>query len=395
MAKRKRRFSSGNPNVRIAKESVDRYKSNLKKLSDKASAEFEEYMLSHHDIKDQIAYAHALIEKYGEASSELACEMYEALADLSNVVLPAAEPARVASYGEVARAIYGERARTRDAKAISSTAGRFVKLASLDTMMKNALRDGAEWAWIPSGDTCPFCLMLASRGWTRASEDAIVNGHADHIHNNCDCTYVVRHSKDVSIEGYDPDALYDEYINAGDTPSERINALRRQHYAANKKYINMQKRAAYARRQTGGKETGGHHYIEKPDWTINDVKAAKAYERYSRVDTSRTIAENTGFSQEQIQQVRSHVFFKKHDLYDGRGRFEPNYDMAVAWKRLEDGNYLPRDITLLQHELLESNLERKYNLTAAEAHSRATAQYNWYGQLMVETKGGGEKDGLL
>ncbi len=81
------------------------------------------------------------------------------------------------------------------------------KLASADTLAKNALRDGAEWAWIPSGDTCPFCLMLASQGWVKASKKALKNGHCKHIHANCDCTYAVRFSHDTDVAGYDPDKL--------------------------------------------------------------------------------------------------------------------------------------------------------------------------------------------
>lgn len=69
--------------------------------------------------------------------------------------------------------------------------------------------------------------------------------------------------------------------------------------------------------------------------------------------------------------------------------------MAVAWKRLQEGNYLPRDITLLNHELLESYIEKEYNLSAREAHNKAQETYNWAKQLMEETEGKGEEDDLL
>ncbi|MBR4692904.1 MAG: hypothetical protein IKP17_09110 [Oscillospiraceae bacterium] len=38
---------------------------------------------------------------------------------------------------------------------------------------------------MPSGDTCAFCITLASRGWQKAGREAIKGGHAEHIHNNC------------------------------------------------------------------------------------------------------------------------------------------------------------------------------------------------------------------
>lgn len=233
---------------KIKTRSWKKYTDSLKKLSDKASSELKEYILAGHTEQEILDYAYSLVTKYGEASAELACVMYEALAEYSGAAVAAAEPATVASYGEVAAQIRGTMLRTRDAATISSSAGRLVKLASVDTMQRNALRDGAEWAWIPSGDSCAYCIMLASRGWVKASKEAIKNGHAEHVHNNCDCTYCVRFSDDVSVEGYDPNALYEEYIDAGDTKWDRINSLRRKYYAEHADEINAQKRAAYARR---------------------------------------------------------------------------------------------------------------------------------------------------
>lgn len=233
----------------IKTKSWKKYTDALRRLSDTASDELKQYIIEGHTEQEIVEFAYALIQRYGEASAELACLMYEALAEYSGVMV-VAEPAELATYGETAKAVRGTMLRTTDAATIASaSAGRFVKLASVDTMAKNALRDGAEWAWIPQGDNCAFCIMLASRGWTKASEKAIKNGHAEHVHTNCDCTYCVRHKPDVSVEGYDPDALYDEYINAGDTKWERINALRRQQYAENADAINAQKREAYARRK--------------------------------------------------------------------------------------------------------------------------------------------------
>lgn len=236
-------------NYQIKSKSWKRYTDNLKKLSDTASKKLTEYILEGHSEQETLDYAYALVQKYGEASAELTCIMYEALAEYSGAMVEAAEPAAVATYGEVAKQIQGTMLRTKDAATISASAGRLVKLAGVDTMQRNALRDGAEWAWIPQGDTCAYCIMLASRGWVKASEKAIKNGHAEHVHANCDCTYCVRFNDKVSVEGYDPEGLYSEYIGAGNTKWERINGLRRQQYAEHADEINAQKRAAYARRK--------------------------------------------------------------------------------------------------------------------------------------------------
>ena len=193
------------------------------------------------DSQKLIDVAYGLVTKYGEGSAALASEMYDALAELQGAHVPAAEPAETAEYGEVARMVNATKTSTPQLK---SGVSRLVKRAGADTMLKNALRDGAEFAWVPNGDTCAFCMTLASRGWQRASKKAIKNGHAEHIHANCDCTYAIRFDPEVNVEGYDPDAYLKAYRDAGSD----VNELRRIHYAENRERINAQKRAAYAAR---------------------------------------------------------------------------------------------------------------------------------------------------
>jgi uncharacterized protein VirK/YbjX len=51
------------------------------------------------------------------------------------------------------------------------------------------------------------------------------------------------------VEGYRPQEYLDMYQDAdGNTPTQRINAMRREFYAENKEVINAQKRSAYAKR---------------------------------------------------------------------------------------------------------------------------------------------------
>lgn len=236
----------------VSRRAWNKYIADLRKISDKAADEVEKYIKTHSimspaEMQRFIEYAYALATKYGEAAGALACEMYDALAALSGATVPPAVPAQTATYGDITKAVYGTY--KMNPEITSSAIGRQVKLVGVDTMQQNALRDGAEWSWIPSGDTCAFCLTLASRGWQRASKNAIRNGHAEHVHANCDCTYAVRFSDNLDVEGYDPGKYLDMYNNAdGSTPQARINALRREFYAKNKEIINEQKRSAYAKR---------------------------------------------------------------------------------------------------------------------------------------------------
>lgn len=236
--------------MRITQKAWDNYVKLLRKFSDRATNEMKAYLVTQDTLYSEgnitlyqyrenlIRYAYALATKYGEGAGAAACEMYDAVSALENANVPPALPARTATYGEVAKAVLGT-LKTGNDEIVSSAVGRQVKMVGVDTMMQNALRDGAEWAWIPRGDTCAFCLTLASRGWQKASKNAIKNGHAEHIHANCDCTYAVRFSDNVDVEGYDPELYrkmyYDAPLEDGQAPNakNRVNAMRRQFYKEN------------------------------------------------------------------------------------------------------------------------------------------------------------------
>lgn len=244
----------------ISRKAWNAYLARLRLLSETAANEMRP-LLERTDLNDAdqvkalIDIAYGIATKYGEGATALVCEMYDALAAVAGVVVPAAEPAATATYGEVAKAVYGTR--MLDNEVTAGAIGRVVKLAGVDTMMQNALRDGAEWAWIPSGDTCAFCITLASNGWQRATKAAIKNGHAEHVHANCDCTYAVRFNSSLNIEGYEPKEYQRMYDSAdGNTPKQRINSMRREFYAENKEIINERRREAYARNNNDEKDVG-------------------------------------------------------------------------------------------------------------------------------------------
>ena len=231
----------------ISRKIWNAYISKLRAINDKAVAEMWAWLDANgiENADAMIDYAFVLSTKYGNASAAMAAEMYDAAVELSGMIYPAAVPAEPATIGEVAKAVVGT-AKTGNPEIISGAVGRLVKMAGVDTTMQNALRDGAEWAWIPVGDTCAFCITLASRGWQKASKKAIKGGHAEHIHANCDCTYAIRFDSSSDVEGYDPDkylAMYDD--QSGNDPDAKINSLRRRLYAENREEILAQKRSAY------------------------------------------------------------------------------------------------------------------------------------------------------
>lgn len=260
--------------MQITANAWNEYITRLSRLNQKAGQLMREYIGSHgtENTANLIAYAYGLVTKYGEGSAELACQMYDALAEAANAGVPAAEPAIPADYGEVARMVNA----TKDQNPANLPNGvsRLVKRAGADTTLKNAVRDGAEWAWVPHGDTCPFCITLASNGWQKASSKVLKGGHADHIHANCDCEFAIRFDHNTTVAGYDPEKYLKQYRDAGGD----INKMRRVNYAANKERINAQKRAAYAERQKyliSAAERGKGPITKITDSVINDFPAVK------------------------------------------------------------------------------------------------------------------------
>lgn len=101
------------------------------------------------------------------------------------------------------------------------------KRAAGNTIMRNAGKDPSKprFARVPTGpETCPFCIMLASRGAVYYSEETA--GKYNHYHPNCDCRvtpvfdYITvgygpdtRRIPATPIEDYDPDEYYDQYLD--------------------------------------------------------------------------------------------------------------------------------------------------------------------------------------
>ena len=211
-------------------------------------------------------------------------------------------------------------------------------------------------------DVCSICKALDGKHFK--IEDMMPGTNAPPMHPRCHC----------SVAAYEDSEDYEkwlDFLEQGGTTEEW-------------------KRLKKSENQTGGK---WYKPYDKTD--TKDVAASKAYRKISRRNDVKTIARNSGFSEQDIKQIKRHIFYNKHQTYDGYKTLYPDYDMAVAWNRLYKGEQLERDILLLHHELLESTLEKKYNLSIAEAHRRAKERYDWEQKLLEDLEEGMEKDGLL
>lgn len=262
--------------ARITSKAWNRYINILRKLSDRAekemlarvrqlSAQYTEGVITLEEYENAaIDYAFALVTKYGEATGAAACEAYDAISELQGANVPPAVPAPTATMAETAKAVKGTM-KTGNLDIVAQATGRLTKQAGADTTLQNAKRDGAYFAWVAHGDTCAYCLALAGLGWQKAGDLTLKGGHAEHIHANCDCTYVVDHKGDLQLADYDPGEINRKILSMTDgeydaedlikssghgkiKSYEGLNDLRRQFYAKNKEAINEQKRSAYEKR---------------------------------------------------------------------------------------------------------------------------------------------------
>ena len=196
-----------------SKEWLD-YVTRLSKINKKASELLNEYIQRHgtEDMYPIIEYAYSLVNRYGGASSELACQMYDQLAKLQNANVIGAVPADLPEMADIARAINGTKDKLNGP---ADAIGRLVKKAASDTMLQNAKRDGAEYAWINYGD----------------------------------CEFAIRFDGESTVEGYDPDRLSKEIDDAeGETINEKLNSMRRKGYDEIKDDRNARRRELYAKK---------------------------------------------------------------------------------------------------------------------------------------------------
>lgn len=240
------------------------YIKRMSRLSDKAVEEFRNWVISkggYSNIARQklIDYAYALSTKYGEASASLSATAYDAVAAMQKAKVASAVPAEATSYNQVAKTVNGIIKNTGSEDVLTQSVGLMVKAAGQKTTIQNAVRDKAQIAFIPEGDTCVFCMTLAANGWHDASlSDLDKDGEPAHLHANCDCTYGVRFDDSLDYAGYHPEVYEEKYdaIKAslqadGESVKSKdvLNAWRREVYAENSEEINAQKRDAYEKRK--------------------------------------------------------------------------------------------------------------------------------------------------
>ena len=180
------------------------------------------------DLSDPAAARDALLEAvpaltdtYGEIGATAAAEWYEELRASSPEArgrfrarpadLVPAEAVRETVRWSAGPLWEGDAATT--AGRLTTAVDKYVRQPGRDTISRNAGRDRAKWARVPSGaETCAFCLMVASRGFVyRSEQTASKDASGEKYHGDCRCMPVPDWSRDPVLEGYDPKSMYEVY----------------------------------------------------------------------------------------------------------------------------------------------------------------------------------------
>lgn len=218
----------------IPRAYVDGYADSLEKLS----AEMKQKLMEELERIDWTApvaeVREALIpimQSYCGASADvaasLASEFYDGMSEIMTGVNPGAVLApdySDAAIDQFVRAsvqpLVDEGAAARDVviSKLTSRVGYEVKHAAGNTVYRNGVRDKrrVRFARVPRGSKsyphgCPFCQMLASRGFVYHT--AATAGEFNHYHADCQCMVVPGFGENPHVEGYDPKEYLDRWQN--------------------------------------------------------------------------------------------------------------------------------------------------------------------------------------
>lgn len=227
-------------------------------LAAAAEVDFDDLAVAADQLRDII---YNIVEVYGLASGELGAQWYEYCRAMKYDSRYTAIVGQVSRYGiksdcdtVIDKLFKGTI--TEDAM-VASLAGvvvdqiqkraRDVILDNLDIEYKAAvargdykMADGIGYARVPVGDTCAFCVMMASRGFVYTSERAALTSKrtGDKYHLHCDCKAVpFTHAHEIKGYGKKLESYNDMYYDAralwkGDMPEElkdRIATAKAEH----------------------------------------------------------------------------------------------------------------------------------------------------------------------
>lgn len=156
---------------------------------------------------------------YGNAAGDVAYALRDMVAEAAGVELEPVDYEYAPDAEYVGRAAHYQAGKLAEGDArgfvdgIAESSRYFAERGANETAAALGEADGrrlgrrVRFARVPTGATnCPFCLMLASRGFVYRSELSALNAN----HPHCHCR-IVEGFDGMEVEGYDPDAFYRQW----------------------------------------------------------------------------------------------------------------------------------------------------------------------------------------
>lgn len=217
-------------------EQIQSFSRVSKELQQAAVAEFMEYVHDGMTVEELVDAATNVAMKFQRLGCELGAQWYDLCSELAglNVEPAIVEDMDAAGIAERASAAAGRATPDNPLAAFNAYLQDEINRSIRETGSANLWRDyergmaPGRWARVPVGDTCAFCLMLASQGAWYLSEKSALGEEAGHYHRNCDCI-AVYHADPESIAGYRSLTKYKEMYYHADNV-RRANASGRKEY---------------------------------------------------------------------------------------------------------------------------------------------------------------------
>lgn len=179
-------------------------------LKESAVDEFMGELVEGMSRDEVIELASQIADKYRMLGSELGAQWYDLCSELAGYSLAPAE-LETPDYE-------GVRSRASNAAARADAAGDYAR--SFSEWLTNEIMDSirttgddnlwrdyrrglvpGKWCRVPVGETCAWCMMLASQGAWYKSRESALRESAGRYHSDCDCIAVF-HADADSISGY-------------------------------------------------------------------------------------------------------------------------------------------------------------------------------------------------
>ena len=334
-----------------------------KKLTDRTLKEFQRQagILGKSVLKNE-KYAHAIVNaSFKNATYSDRIWMYQGMLKaeleglLASGLIRGQNPKKLAKHLEKRFGVSAYNAQ----RLMTTELARVQTEAQKQSFIRNGF-DEYVYVACTKGDVCPICKGLDDKHFK--VDDMMPGENAPPMHPGCHC----------SVAAYMDDELYEEWINSYQEHGLNFEDWSKKNFVAKNGRDDI---------ISSGAVKGALTDKNDPLYVKRDAHAIKYYESVRRSKKSnivKSIANNTGISEKSINKVYDHVFINDHELYGGKRRFDPDYDMAESFRRLREGKSIQEhDLIMLKHERLEYELMNKKHMSYQEAHRLAEKKYNY------------------